>query len=113
MLRILIAGADPAVAGPIRTLLAGSGRSVVFARERDEAFALLRAEVFDVVVADVLSGEIPSSGLVRRLRRAAPHALLIVTSAAPLVEEAVIAIKEGAEDYIAHPLDDARGARLR
>jgi DNA-binding NtrC family response regulator len=113
MLRILIAGADPAVAGPIRTLLAGSGRSVVFAREREEALALLRAEVFDVVLADVVPGEVADSGLVRRLRRAAPHALLVVTASEPVVEDAVVAIKDGAEDYLAHPLEGVRGARLR
>jgi DNA-binding NtrC family response regulator len=108
MLRILIAGADPAVAGPIRTLVAASGRSVVFARERDEAFALLRSEVFDVVVVDVEPGEIEGQGLVRRLHGISPHASLIVTTGTPSVDEAVMAIKEGARDYLPRPIDASR-----
>jgi DNA-binding NtrC family response regulator len=108
MLRILIAGADPAIAGPIRTLVAGSGRSVVFAREREEAFALLRSEVFEVVVIDVEPGEIETQGLVRRLHGVAPHASLIVTTGNPSVDEAVVAIKEGARDYLSRPIEPAR-----
>jgi DNA-binding NtrC family response regulator len=108
MLRILIAGADPAVAGPIRTLVAGSGRSVVFAREREEAFALLRSEVFDVVVVDVEPGEVEAQGLVRRLHGCSPHASLIITTGAPSVDEAVVAIKEGARDYLPRPIDAVR-----
>ena len=108
MLRILIAGADPAVAGPIRTLVAGAGRSVVFAREREEAFALLRAEVFDVIVADVIPGEILGHGLVRRIRGLSASSLVLVTAAHPSVDEAVAAIKEGAHDYMPYPVDHAR-----
>ena len=108
MLRILIAGADPAVAGPIRTLVAGSGRSVVFAREREEAFALLRSEVFDIVVVDVEPGEVEGQGLVRRLHGASPQASLIITTGSPSVDEAVVAIKEGARDYLPRPIDAAR-----
>ncbi|HEY0713907.1 MAG TPA: sigma-54 dependent transcriptional regulator [Polyangia bacterium] len=104
MLRILIAAADLAAAGALRGMLSGSERSVVFARERAEALTLLNTELFDVVVADVQPGEVAQQRIVRRLRQSAPGAVLIVTASLPVVEDAVIAIKDGAENYFGAPI---------
>ncbi|HEY0707633.1 MAG TPA: sigma-54 dependent transcriptional regulator, partial [Polyangia bacterium] len=112
MLRILIAAADLAVAGALRGMLSGSDRSVVFARERTEALTLLNAELFDLVVADVQPGEVTGQRLVHKLRQRAPGAMLIVTASVPVIDDAVTAIKDGAENYFGAPLDTARLRRL-
>ena len=109
-LRVLVAD-DSADGGTRVAELAGSRAEVVSVESGRAALDRLAAEAFDLCLIDLslpTPGPVEIAHEVRRLRLP----IRVVTTGPPSIEEAVRAIRAGADDYLPKPLDADRLHRL-
>jgi len=85
--------------------LAAEGHRVQGAASGRIAADQLDRQAFDVVICDVRLPEIDGLTLLRRIRAATPATDVIMMTASVDVEQAVLALKEGACDYLTKPFD--------
>jgi len=106
--RILIADDDESGRSGLAALLTTWGYEVQEAVDGKDA--LERAPAFrpHVVIADMVMPVIDGIGLLKPLAAAVPEATVILLTAHSSVETAVSAMREGAYDYIAKPVDPRR-----
>lgn len=112
--RVLIVDEDPVVCDSIAALLDNHGFESVTAFSGREALDVLddagRAlpdrppQRFDVVIANLGVSGRTSDDLLREIRESHPETVVLVVTAYATVESAVKAIKQGAFDYLTHPL---------
>jgi DNA-binding NtrC family response regulator len=111
MLGVLIGDGD----GRARKLAASrfqeAGHHVFEAADGACALDLLREQSFDVVLCDLALPRVDGLTVFRHVRRESPGTAVIVTAASPSIDDAVVALKEGAADFIVKPVDV--GALLR
>lgn len=109
--RILLVDRDPDGHRAVSAALAGclAGGDTVQAANAREAVELLRTAAFDIVLADLGSIDDvgPTEDAVTRLVRHADGALIIALSTGASVTAAVAAMRAGAHDFIARPLNGA------
>jgi DNA-binding NtrC family response regulator len=88
------------------TLLAKAGYEVQDAADMLEAIARVRAMPTDVVVSDVrMDADDDGLNLLRTIKSELPQLPVILYSGFPDVDDAVLAIKLGAVDYLQLPVD--------
>ncbi|HEX6864514.1 MAG TPA: sigma-54 dependent transcriptional regulator, partial [Thermoanaerobaculia bacterium] len=75
------------------------------AKDAEEALKRLDAERWDVVLIDMKMPGMDGLELQRRIHAQDPSAVTIIVTAYGSVESAVVALKEGAFDYINKPID--------
>ncbi|MCB4757560.1 MAG: response regulator [Elusimicrobia bacterium] len=91
----------------LRTLKKGNC-DVSSASSGDNALELLRDHSFDfdLVITDIMMpGTIDGKGLLAQVKTKSPQTDVILMAANPTVESAVLALKEGAYDYLIKPFD--------
>jgi DNA-binding NtrC family response regulator len=92
----------------LRCLVGRWGYEVEAAASAEEALALVEQYRPDVVITDLVLPEMDGLTLLRRVREAArPPVVLLLTGHAS-VETAVEAMRQGAADFLAKPLDSAQ-----
>lgn len=96
-IRVLVASSDPVYAASMGELLASRGLAVQRfpMRAVDAGWPTPPAEV-DVLLVEVPGLETAEWALVERLRRDAPLVEVVVVSANPVVEDAVLVLRSGA-----------------
>lgn len=111
-IRILIADDDKVIADILKDLASTpeQERSVSVCYDGAEAVDLLRNSFFDLIITDL---KMPNTGgmeVLRFAKKMNPAVLVIIVTGYASLETAMIAIKEGAYDYIMKPckLDEIR-----
>ncbi|MBI5068406.1 MAG: response regulator [Deltaproteobacteria bacterium] len=102
--RVLVAEDRRSVLQLMRAILGGS-HEVLTAEDGRGALALLEAQDLDVVLTDV---RLPGAGgfeVLERARVLRPRAQVVLMTAYASIPDAVAAIKAGAYDYLAKPVD--------
>jgi DNA-binding NtrC family response regulator len=89
----------------LRRALEAQGHSVIEARDQSEAEAALRATPPDVVLSDLRLTEGDGFGVLRASKEVDPELPVIVMTAFGSIQDAVAAMKEGALDFLAKPVD--------
>jgi len=89
----------------LRHALEAQGHAVVEARDQAEAVAVLRATPPDVVLSDLRLPDGDGFGVLRAAKEADPELPVIVMTAFGSIQDAVAAMKEGALDFLAKPVD--------
>jgi len=84
------------------------GYDICLAHNGEEAVSVLRERSFPVVIIDVVMPGLDGIGLLRILKRARPETDVIMVTAYGSINDAVVAIKEGAIDFLTKPLDYSR-----
>ena len=103
--RILIVDDDPGQRSLVDSFLQGQGFETLTADSGERALELLRSENFDMLISDVRMPGISGLETLRRARQ--EHAtlpVLLVTAYAD-IREAVGAMRDGAVNYLAKPID--------
>jgi two-component system, NtrC family, response regulator AtoC len=100
MLQVLIVDADDEWSARLGASLAERGYSVSRAVSLEAAHELAGRIVFEVVVVEPRGVPASSAQLLGVLSARAPGALIFCASASPLVDEAVTAVRAGAQDYV-------------
>jgi DNA-binding NtrC family response regulator len=89
----------------LRLALEGQGHAVVEARDQGEAAQALRSSRFGVVLSDLRLPEGDGFGVLRAAKDIDPELPVIVMTAFSTIQDAVKAIKDGALDFLAKPVD--------
>jgi DNA-binding NtrC family response regulator len=89
----------------LRRALEAQEHTVVEARDQPEAVAALRASCPSVVLTDLRLPDGDGLGVLRAAKEADPELPVIVMTAFGSIQDAVAAMKEGALDFLAKPVD--------
>ncbi len=113
MSKILVVDDQPSVCTALEVLFDVHGLSCMVARTPQEALDLIAREDIGVVIQDMNFHRDATSGdegvaLMRAIRQLDPEVPIILMTAFTSLEMAVRLIKEGANDYLSKPWDDAK-----
>ena len=106
--KILVADDEINIREALAALLEGDGHCVSAAASSEQAMELLREDQFDVVISDLRMNGHSGLDLLRWIRESCPATEVIILTAYGTVEGAVEAMKLGAYDYVAKPVDRER-----
>lgn len=81
------------------------GYAVATARDAYEALSLIQKENFNIILADIKMPGMDGLEMNRRIQKIEKNAVVIIMTAFASVDTAVIALKDGAYDYITKPFD--------
>ncbi|MDR3154331.1 MAG: sigma 54-interacting transcriptional regulator [Deltaproteobacteria bacterium] len=100
---ILAADPDRSMRSALFTALTRLGYAVELAEDADEALDKARSQPFDLAVCDLKLGRGGPCALLRELKKIRPELPVVVMSGGGGLEEAVGAMREGAQDYLLKP----------
>jgi DNA-binding NtrC family response regulator len=104
--RILIVDDEPNIRSGLAQVLEEESYEVSTAKDAPEAWALFQRTPHQLVITDVrMPGLISGLDLLREIKHGWPETLILVITAHGTVETAVEAMRLGAHDYIAKPVD--------
>jgi DNA-binding NtrC family response regulator len=106
--KILVADDEINIREALAALLEGDGHCVSAAASSEQAMDFLREDQFDVVISDLRMNGRSGLDLLRWIRDSFPATEVIILTAYGTVEGAVEAMKLGAYDYVAKPVDRER-----
>jgi two-component system NtrC family response regulator len=103
--RIVVIDDEVNATAALETLLKEDGYEVACAHDANTGLALIEQVDPDVVLTDLRMPGMDGLQLLTRLKQARPQTMVILMTAYGTVKNAVRAMKNGAEDYLAKPLD--------
>ncbi len=106
---ILILTPTPAALRPLEARLRSLGLKVLFAERADEVHALLSRDPIGLVLADARQLRADRASLQYRLRALFPLIPLVVLADGGCLEDALMAMREGAHDCLLPPFDGEEG----
>jgi len=104
--QILLVEDDEILAGVVQELLGELGR-VDWTADAEHAVERVGAQRYDLVVADIQLPGMSGIDFVRTLTERQPELATLILSAAASFDSAVQALRAGADDYMAKPVDPA------
>jgi len=105
---VLLVDDEDSVREVMKMALEAWGYGVWVAEDGEEALSLTKMKEPSVVLSDVIMPKLDGLGLLRRLKRSNPDIAVILFTAHPTIEDAVSAIKKGAEDMLTKPINFRR-----
>ena len=102
-MRLLIAEDDQVLADGLLRSLRGSGYAVDRVADGEEADAALAAHEFDLLILDLGLPRLHGLEVLRRMRARGSTAPVLILTAADSVEQRVMGLDLGADDYMAKP----------
>lgn len=84
--------------------MSGWGYGVLTAHDGEEALSVFKKEHPDVVIADVVMPRMDGIGLLRSIKESSPTTIVILLTAYGTINDAVMAIREGATDFLTKPI---------
>jgi len=103
--RIVVIDDEVNAATALETLLKEDGYEVACANDATAGLALVEQMDADIVLTDLRMPGMDGLELLKHLKQARPQTMVILMTAFGTVKNAVRAMKSGAEDYLAKPLD--------
>lgn len=114
VLEVLLADDEPTIRLSASDALRAAGHRVTLATDGAQAIDLLRSKVFDLVITDIRMPRVDGLTVFREARTQSPATAVILMTAYGNVDDAVRALKEGANDYLTKPFDlDELSVRVR
>ena len=104
-MRVLVIEDDDAVRSAIRRSLLLAGYEVIEAVDGEDGLGRLAADVPDVVILDVGLPKVDGIEVCRRLRSAGDRTPVLMLTARDAVEDRVLGLEAGADDYLVKPYD--------
>jgi DNA-binding NtrC family response regulator len=104
--RILIVDDEPNIRAGLAKGLAGEADEICTAADAEEAWVQFQQQHQQVVITDLkMSGRLSGIDLVRQIKETRPETIVLVITAYGTIETAVEAMRQGAHDYVAKPVD--------
>jgi two-component system response regulator PilR (NtrC family) len=100
MFRILVVDDDQGMREFLEIMLSREGYGVGTASDAGKALSICRKEKFDLVITDLKMPKMDGIAFIKELKDFSPETVVIMITAYASGETAVIAMKEGAYDYI-------------
>lgn len=104
-MRVLIVEDQPHLASYVKRALEEQGYAVDLARTGREALDWAKVVKFDLIVLDIMLPEIDGITVCRRLRSQGNQAAILMLTARDTVDDRVIGLDAGADDYLLKPFD--------
>jgi DNA-binding response OmpR family regulator len=101
--RILVVDDDQELRETISEILVDAGFFVANASSGEEALKILSGQTFDLVLLDMIMPGLGGQEILPLLKRQAPRTRIIMITAFATVENAVAAMRKGADDYLTKP----------
>jgi len=105
MARILVIDDDETYRSILRSFIEEKGHTAIEAGGADAALKVFMEEKVDLVISDLIMPEKSGMDLLRELRGINPKVLFIMVTGYPAVDTATAAMREGAFDYLAKPIN--------
>ncbi|MDR3457934.1 MAG: sigma-54 dependent transcriptional regulator [Verrucomicrobiae bacterium] len=103
--RILVVDDDPGQRSLLDSFLRSQGFDIVLAESGERALELLPAGNFSMMISDVRMPGLSGLETLRRVRHIFPTLPVLLVTAYADIREAVIAMRDGALNYLAKPID--------
>jgi len=104
-MRILLVEDEAPLAAVLKHGLEEHGYAIDLASTGEEGLAFATTEPYDLVVLDVLLPDVDGFSVCRRLRAAGRNMPVLMLTALDSVEDRVVGLDSGADDYLAKPFD--------
>ena len=104
-IRVLIADDEEAHAQAVAESLQRIGYECHVAVSGSEALEKIQTEPFDIIVTDLVMGEVDGLSVLRKARQILPDAEVVVITGHGTIKTAVTAMQNGALTYLTKPLD--------
>ena len=101
--RILVVDDEPDMLSSCQRLLSRSGYEVKVAQSGREALRILKEEPFDLILTDLRMPEMDGMEVLRLSREQSPDSAVIVFTGYGTIQDAVMAMKSGASDFVTKP----------
>ena len=101
--RVLVVDDDDRVLEALRRALTLKGFAATVAADGEMALSQLAVSAPDVIVLDVKMPEVDGIEVCRRVRQAGDRTPILMLTAADAVEDRVLGLEAGADDYLAKP----------
>ena len=101
--KILVVEDDAGLREALIDTLELTGYACVAAENAERAIMLLKQHKVDMVISDVQMGEISGLELLRSIKANYPSLPMLMMTAYATIDDAVQAMREGAEDYLSKP----------
>jgi DNA-binding response OmpR family regulator len=103
MHNILVVDDDPELRENIREILDDAGFAVTLAASGEEALDCLERQAFDVILLDLIMPGLGGKEVLPLIKRQSPSVKAIMITAFATIENAVSAMRKGADDYLTKP----------
>jgi len=107
-LRVLVVEDDPAQRTGLTQLVASWGFEATNATDGEHALASIAATAPDIVLSDLVMPKMGGLDLLRAIRQQGDDITVLILTAQGTVDTAVEALRLGAYDYVAKPIDPQR-----
>jgi DNA-binding NtrC family response regulator len=105
MAKVLIVDDEIGMRRSLSRILEAEGHSLQTAEDAIEAQQILMQGNIDIVVTDIIMPKVSGVDLLKIIREKYPAAKVILITGEPTVDTAIHAVRSGAFDYIAKPVD--------
>lgn len=102
-MRILVVEDEPAVREAVRASLVGEGHAVDAVADGDEALAFQQTYPYDLAILDVILPGLNGFEILACIRAGHSQVPVLMLTALDQVEDRVIGLDRGADDYLAKP----------
>jgi len=107
--KILLVDDEETIRLTVSATLENRGLSVLAAGDAAAGLALLDANPFDLAILDLkLPGAMDGIGLMNEIRARSPETVIIMISAFATLDSAIVALRQGAHDYLLKPFTMAQ-----
>jgi DNA-binding NtrC family response regulator len=103
--RILVVDDEQIIRESLSFILKKEGYNVEEAINGKDALVKHEANPFDIIITDIEMPEMKGVDLLKQIRQRTPQTLVVIITAFGSVETAVLALREGAADYILKPIN--------
>jgi two-component system response regulator PilR (NtrC family) len=103
--RILVVDDEQIIRESLSFILKKEAYNVEEAANGKDALAKHEANPFDIIITDIEMPEMKGVDLLKQIRQRTPQTLVVIITAFGSVETAVLALREGAADYILKPIN--------
>jgi DNA-binding NtrC family response regulator len=103
--RILVVDDEQIIRESLSFILKKEGYNVEEAVNGNDALSKHEANPFDIIITDIEMPEMKGVDLLKQIRQRTPQTLVVIITAFGSVETAVLALREGAADYILKPIN--------
>jgi DNA-binding NtrC family response regulator len=102
--KILVVDDEPRVVNSLEVILSEKGYIVSKASSGKEAIELIRQDDFSIVIADLILPGMTGLELLKTVKKENPDLPVFIVTTFATINAAVIAMREGAEDFITKPI---------
>lgn len=104
-LEVLVLDDEPIVGKSLRMALNTMGFTVEVFEDPEQAMKRIDEKTFDIVITDIIMGEIDGIQILERVRQQSSRTKVILITAFAMMELARKAMERGAFDFVAKPFD--------